>query len=263
MKYDPVKSILAEKERIEKTYIQSELISENYGGIEINGDGEDFMESATAIKLSNLIEQKKCINGKELINSLRSPLSKSRPVVHESFKSLEYLKQVPKKIDCWLTKQSKNLSTPRNVKKELSTSRDKVEKLGDILKNSAKGSVKEESKINQSMNDIENFAEFSKNKEIRTKLRNSPEKSIKLHNLSKDFNYKSKMNESQLSGESFGAMNSNKSVLMFKTNLELNFPNQRRSPLSNRNANFNNEEECLEFLLEKLQYNSHVGMMSS
>ena len=126
LKYDPAKSIQEEIERNEKILIQSDLVSDTQ--LESEHNTEDMKKtSATAIKLSNLIEQekkRKCkkqkISVKEIMNSSKQSINKSKLNVSETFQNLDYLKQVPKKIDCWLSNSNqggiKQLSTPRNMK---------------------------------------------------------------------------------------------------------------------------------------------------
>jgi len=50
--------------------------------------------------------------------------------------------------------------------------------------------------------------------------------------------------------------------MMFKTGLDLATPSQK-SPRLFRESLFSNEGDCLEFLLERLEHRSQIGLMSS
>ena len=72
---------------------------------------------------------------KEIMNSSKHSINRSKLNVSETFQNLDYLKQVPKKIDCWLSNNkqgSEQLSTPKNqtskLENKLLRSKEKSEK---------------------------------------------------------------------------------------------------------------------------------------
>lgn len=95
LKYDPAKSIKEEKNRVEKIIMQSDLNSECFGADE---NDTDLFASATAIKLSSRI-QKGQASVKEIMNSSKGSITRSKPIVSENFQNLDYLKNVPRRID--------------------------------------------------------------------------------------------------------------------------------------------------------------------
>lgn len=110
------------------------------------------------------------------------------------------------------------------------------------------------------MNCIEGFAEFAKDKQM---LGKTPEKSVKMHNLSKDFQAKNKMNDSQLSGESMGIVSLNASQLLVKSNYNVASPESMKDVKCTQISQFKSKEECLDFLLDNIEYNSFKGIFTS
>jgi hypothetical protein len=86
------------------------------------------------MRLNNLIklEKQSQMSVKEMMNSSKGSIRRSKPNVSESFQNLDYLSKVPKRVDCWLSRTdriSKNTSTPREHNNNgLNTHRSQVEK---------------------------------------------------------------------------------------------------------------------------------------
>lgn len=260
LKYDPDKAIKDDKEKRDKIVFISDLISDNYINNESVTVDDQAPISAAVLKLGDLIEREKQrklvkqnISVKGIIGSTKTVIDKEKVSVSESFQKLDYLKNVPKKIDCWLSKE-KNTSTEIKHKgytdSKHSNSMHKFRRCSqDLDKHSA---------INHSMNNLDDFATFTMHSGlVKRKVFNMPTSTKNVPKITRDFNHVSRLNDSDISAESFGL---NTKKLQFR----------RRSAFSPKDKNtknlgeslFGNEGECLEYLIDRLEGGSSKGLIS-
>jgi hypothetical protein len=262
LKYDPLKAV--EDDKVKRQAIISDLASVDIeDGQSIDPDRSPKI-SATALKLGNLIEKEKVrkminkkISVKDIMNSPKITIDKPKTNVSEQFQNLDYLKKVPKRIDCWLSKDRKMSSGSSNVSKNETKGRNSQ---SQNLKHPQTTKA-----VSSSMNNIEDFSQFSKAVGLDKRVRvEKPSQFQKETAASRDYNVLGRLNDSEISGESFNILNTNKSQLYFKSRHGFESPNIQGSPKNVKASLFSNEGECLEYLLDRLEVNSNqVGLMSS
>jgi hypothetical protein len=258
LKYDPNQAIQDDKVLKEKLMLYSDLMSDNYiNDEEVIVDDQIPQISAAALKLGDLIEKEKQrklrkqkISVKGIMGSPKASIDKAKVNISESFQKLDYLKKVPKKIDCWLSKENKSISS------------DIKHKGYPKIRNSTQD-IQKDLGVQNSMNNYEDFSEFSKNAGlVKAKPRNVPMTTKNGYNMSRDFNHLSRLNESGISIESSGMASDNKSNVFPRFGLDCGSPKLAGSKIL-RESLFSNEGECLEFLIDRLENGSNQGIMSS
>ena len=251
LKYDPMRAIDEDKE-IRKA-LASEMASVDLNDLKSNSYSESQgLENSPKItakhlKLGHLINKErnrkqkdKKLSVKEIMNSSVPQIKKTNSKVSESFQKLDYLKKVPKRIDCWL---SKNVANKTNDLSDTSMEKSKGYNTNRVLSNSS--------------NIIEDFSQFSKSVGLEKKMSKIRSSKLEEANQENRNNLTTrKMSDSVMSGDSFNLLNTNRSQSSYKHGLEGTSP--KKSNL------FSNEGECLEYLLDRLEVNSsHLGLMSS
>lgn len=258
MKYDPNQAIKEDKILKEKLMLYSDLMSENYINEEAVVVDEQVPQiSATALKLGDLIEREKQrkmrnqkLSVKGIMGSPKAVIDKAKVNISESFQKLDYLKKVPKKIDCWLSKENKSISSD-------------IKHRGYPKMRNSTQDLQKDLVVQNSMNNFEDFSEFSKNAGlVKAKPRNVPTTTKNGYSISRDFNHLSRLNESGISIESAGMTSDNKSNVFHRFGLESGSPKHTGSKIL-RESLFSNEGECLEFLIDRLENGSNQGIMSS
>mmetsp|Transcript_40354 Transcript_40354/g.46309 ORF Transcript_40354/g.46309 Transcript_40354/m.46309 type:complete len:504 (+) Transcript_40354:241-1752(+) len=264
MKYDPMKAVEEDRYR-RKIIAQSELSSMNYQeGESIISDNQPYV-SASAIKLGELIEkekQRKILNKKksvkEIMQSPAPSINKSKTSIKDNFQKLDYLKKIPKRIDCWLSKDKQSNHAVNLHNHEKSMAKDSNDsKLIDISPKAFGG---------QTTRVIESFSDFSKAVGLNKNKFQSKgaDTSQNIVSASRDFNYCSRLNESNASYDSFQILHTNRSHMNFKYQNDVQGSAEFKSPKNRRDSLFSNEGECLEFILDRLEAGSNYqGIMSS
>lgn len=271
LKYDPLKAV--EDDKVKKKIInQSEVMSEV-----IYHDDDDSVYtdnisklSASKINLGALIEREKQrklknkrLSVKEIMNSSKPSIDKQTPDVTCNFQKLGYLKNVPKRIDCWLSKDKSKISSdePQTTKNQVSINKKLLER------NSSSGSLIEKSPkiVGSKQKYIEDFSEFSKS--INMNKQKQEENSIvktKNVNLSRDYQYASRINDLGSSYDSLGISGLGKlQQSPLKTQIGDISMNNVTVNQNARDSLFTNEGECLEFILDRLEGKSNYNNIIS
>lgn len=268
LKYDPMKAIEDDNVKREAMTVQTDEPVENYEEIEDDETEGGPKISAAAIKLSDLIEKEKQrkMNSKrptvkEILASPKPQIQKTKSNVSDNFQKLDYLKKIPKRVDCWLSnerKQSTIILPTSGNEQELSRTMKKRNSTQSLLEKSPSSNI-------GNPRQIEDFEDFSKTVGLKKKLKKEPLETQKsMVNLSRDYNQMNRLNDSGISAESFNLLSMNKSQLLLKPGFDHSSPKAHISPRMFKESLFSNEGECLEFLLERLEGgNNYKGLMSS
>lgn len=146
------------------------------------------------------------ISVKDIMNSPKITIDKPKPNVSDQFQNLDYLKNVPKRIDCWLSKDRKMSTGTLNIPKKAAKGRNSQ---SQNLKHPQTTKA-----ISNSMNNIEDFSQFSKAVGLDKRMKiEKPSQFVKEVAASRDYNALGRLNDSEISGESFNILNTNKSQL--------------------------------------------------
>lgn len=183
------------------------------------------------------------------MDSPKPKLDKKSVDVSQNFQNLDYFKKVPKRIDCWLTRDTAEVSSS-----QVQTARSKAKIKKKILaKNNSSGNLVEKSpEIIYPDNKIKNFGEFSKTVLLgKQKLGDDSLIKTQSINISRDLNNGNKLNESGASYESVKTIGLKRSNFMpTKGASREQSPTEFTSPKQNiADSLFTNENECLDFIL--------------
>ena len=113
---------------------------------------------------------------------------------------------------------------------------------------------------------IEDFSDFSKAVNLNSKKKETEDPYLKTQsiNLSRDYNNFNKLNDSSVSDESVKMTGMQRSQTRpFKLGSGNHSPTGLRSPIPLRESLFSNENECLEFLLERMEGKSNYDAIFS
>lgn len=266
LKYDPVQAVEEDKIKREQQMLQTELMSENYLEVDSVAPTEQHSPkvSAKQLKLGELIEKEKQrkltskrTSVKDIMNSAKAlQPNRPKPKISESFQKLDYLKKVPKRIDCWLDTDRKQSSMIHQSNPNLGGTM----QLRKSSQNHTLGSPKGADSV---QSNIEDFEEFSK----AVGLKKKPKKhtvSTSNVNAGVENTLGVRLNDSGVSGESFNVLSINKSQVFIKSGFSYNSPKVGDSPKNVKESLFSNEGECLEFILDRLEVgSSYNGLTKS
>lgn len=144
------------------------------------------------------------------MSSSQTVIPKNKKDVKESFQKLDYLKNVPKRIDCWLTKDndksmSKDPQSCKNKKNQNQKFLNQTYETGSLLEKSPKI-------MGKNMKLIEDFTDFTNS--VKNKIPKSGRQlngKSNIIDMSREFNNLARLNDSEISYDSANLISVNKS----------------------------------------------------